>query len=379
MKKKNILILNYEFPPLGGGAGNATYYLLRSLERYSKYHFHLVTSSIDSKRIEEFSDNCTIHFLDIKKNGNLHHQSNIDLLRYSWKALLYSISLHRSSRFSGIHAFFGIPCGFIAMLLRIPYIVSLRGSDVPFYNPRFSRLDTLFFSRLSSVIWKHASMVIANSSMLKALAMKTAPDQQIEIIYNGVDTVEFQPKAHSDDRPFTIVSTARLIYRKGLSYLIDGVHIFKKNNPDTAIQVLLAGDGNMRSELEEKVQSLGLSDSVQFLGRKNHEELAEVYASGDLFILPSLSEGMSNSLLEAMASGLAIIATDTGGTSELITEDIGSIIKVQDSTDIANKIQKYIDSPELLQSSKIQSRKAAESMSWDNVAAEYKNYYDRFF
>lgn len=378
MQKKNILILNYEFPPLGGGAGNATYYLLRSLEAFPEYHFHLVTSSVDDKRITEFTKNCTIHFLDIHKGGNLHHQSNKDLLYYSWKSLLYSVRLHRKEKFIGIHAFFGIPCGFIAMLLRIPYIVSLRGSDVPFYNPRFSLLDTLVFSRLSSLIWKRSQMVIANSSMLKALATRTSPDQQIEIIYNGVDTNEFEPSAEKKDT-FTIISTARLIYRKGLNYLISGVAEFIEKQPEANIQVLLAGDGNMKVELQQQVELLNMQHIVSFLGRKNHNELTEIYASGDVFVLPSLSEGMSNSLLEAMASGLAIIATDTGGTSELITENIGYLVEKKDSQGIADALSSLYDDRQDLENKKLYSRIAAEQMSWESVAEQYLLYYKRYF
>jgi hypothetical protein len=70
---KRILILNYEFPPLGGGAGNATYYLLKEFAKDPDLKIDLVTSSIDAFRVEKFSDNITVHLLDIGKGGNLHY------------------------------------------------------------------------------------------------------------------------------------------------------------------------------------------------------------------------------------------------------------------------------------------------------------------
>src|SRR3989344_4881417 len=134
---KRVLVLNYEFPPLGGGAGNATYYLLKEFAKYPDLEIDLVTSSVDTFRVEKFAGNITIHFLNIGKRGNLHYQTNQKLLMYSWKSYWYSKKLMEEKEYDLCHAFFGIPCGYVAMMLRLPYIVSLRGSDVPFYNKRF--------------------------------------------------------------------------------------------------------------------------------------------------------------------------------------------------------------------------------------------------
>ena len=73
-------MLNYEFPPLGGGAGNATYYLLKEFSKYDDIEIDFVTSSIDEFKEEKFSKNITIYYLDIGKKGNLHYQSNKNLL-----------------------------------------------------------------------------------------------------------------------------------------------------------------------------------------------------------------------------------------------------------------------------------------------------------
>ncbi|MDP3964090.1 MAG: glycosyltransferase, partial [bacterium] len=132
-----VLMLNYEFPPLGGGAGNASFYMLKEFSRFENLTIELITSSVAKFKIEEFSPRIRVHYLDISKNGSIHYQSDADLLHYSWKAYRYSKKLLKQSTFDLIHAFFGIPCGFIASHLQLPYIISLRGSDVPFYNPRF--------------------------------------------------------------------------------------------------------------------------------------------------------------------------------------------------------------------------------------------------
>jgi len=253
-----VLILNYEFPPLGGGAANATYFLLKEFANQEGIEIDLVTSSVDEFRIDPFAPNINIHYLDIGKKGNLHYQSNKDLLSYSWTAYRYAQELVDNNDYQLTHAFFGIPCGYIAMRLGIPYIVSLRGSDVPFYNKRFEKLDKFLFQRLSKKIWEKSAAVITNSSGLKDLALDTAPNQAIDIIWNGVDTDNFVPlKNKTVSSPITLVSTGRLIERKGYQFLIEalkGMDNFK---------LVLVGDGNMMEEL--KTQAKESKVQVEFL------------------------------------------------------------------------------------------------------------------
>ena len=363
-----ILVLNYEFPPLGGGAGNATYYLLKEFSKYKDLEIDLVTSSTDKFKTQKFSKNITIHFLDInKKRKSLHYQSNKDLLTYFWKAYKYSKKLMKSKSFDLCHAFFGIPCGYIAMKLKVPYIVSLRGSDVPFYNKRFYWMDKLFFGSLSKKIWENARLVIANSQGLKQLALKNSPNQKIEVIPNGIDTTEFKPLMSRRSRKnLRLISTGRLIERKGYSYLIDALKGIDN------VELILVGDGNLREDLENKV--IKNKVNVKFLGKKSHKEISNLLRTSDVFVLPSLNEGMSNSVLEAMASGLPIITTDTGGSEELIKGN-GFIVRKSSSEQLRQTINKFLISLSLVKSMGNISRKIAEKMSWKNVADDYKRAY----
>jgi len=208
MNKKNILMLNYEFPPLGGGAANATFFLLKQFSNRENLKIDLITSSIASEKVENFSKNINIHYLDIGKKGNLHYQSQKDLLKYSFKAYKYAKKLIKKQKYDLCHAFFGIPSGFIAMKLKrkfnLPYIVSLRGSDVPFYNKRFHLLDKLIFKRLSKKIWRKSTTTIANSKGLKTLALDTNPKQDIKVIYNGVDTAKFKTQKKVKNNKLTL-------------------------------------------------------------------------------------------------------------------------------------------------------------------------------
>jgi len=271
------------------------------------------------------------------------------------------------NKFDLIHAFFGIPCGYIAMKLGLPYIVSLRGSDVPFYNPRFKVLDRIIFQKLSRRIWRNAKKVVANSEGLKTLAKKTFGGE-IEVIPNGIDVDEFNVgKIKRSGKIIKLVSTGRLISRKGYQYLIPAL----KNIPE--IRLSLIGGGNMKEELQDIATDCGVS--VDFLGQIEHDDIAKYLGESDIFILPSLNEGMSNSVLEAMACGLPIITTNTGGSKELIDEN-GTIIKMRSSQSIKKALRKYLNNKKLINIEGKRSREIAESLSWKSVAKKYIKTYE---
>lgn len=362
-------MLNYEFPPLGGGAANATYHLLKEFSKTKEIEIDLVTSSTNEFKIEQFSTNIKIHYLDIGKKDNLHYQSNKDLLKYSYESYKYSKKLLKKKPFDLCHAFFGIPCGYIAMKLKIPYIVSLRGSDVPFYNKRFEKLDKLVFKKLSKKIWKNSVATVTNSSGLEELALESSPKQKIEIIYNGVNTEKFKPlKKEKTNKKTVLISTGRLIERKGYQYLIPAL----KGLNDFELQLI--GDGNLTNELKKMAKKNKVN--VEFLGKKEHKDVINYLQKADIFILPSKNEGMSNSTLEAMACGLPIITTDTGGSKELIKNN-GFIIEKESAESIKQTLKKYEQNKTLIKKHGKNSREIAQKMSWENMAKKYLELYKK--
>jgi L-malate glycosyltransferase len=367
-------MLNYEFPPLGGGAGNANYYLLKEFTKDKRIKIDLVTSSISEFKKEKFSNNINIYYLNIGKNKNkIHYQTNKDLLLYSFKAYFFARRLIKKNNYSLIHAWFGIPCGFIAMLLGKPYIIALRGSDVPFYNQRFKILDKLFFKNLSKVIWRKAKIVVANSEGLKELAQKTAPSQKIEVIYNGIDTKEFKPaKNKKRSKTLRIICVARLIKRKGIDCLLKALGTLKDKN----FILTIIGDGKEKENLKELSKNLNIDKQVKFLGPIPHRKILKYYQESDLFVLASLNEGMSNTILESMACGLPIITTNTAGAKELIKNN-GFIVKKQSTNQIKKAILEYLNNKNLIKKHRQNSRKLAEKMSWDNVEKEYLKKYEK--
>jgi glycosyltransferase involved in cell wall biosynthesis len=377
-----ILFLNYEYPPLGGGAGNATAYLLREFSRLSDLQVDLITSAIDNVYSQEkVGENIVIHRLPIGKNAkNLHFQSQKDLLVYSWKAYGFARKLMQRNRYDVVHAFFAVPCGVLAWLLgrefRVPYIVSLRGADVPGYSERF-RLLYGFLKPLVRQVWKRSAATVANSEGLKALALKTRPSQAIGVIYNGVDTEQFSPQGNSNESvALRMLAVSRLTPRKGLRYLLEAAALLKGRYGAEKIGVEIIGEGDEKETLVAEAKRLGIEDVVRFAGRVEHDDLPPYYRRANVFVLPSLNEGMSNTVLEAIASGLAVLATDTGGTRELVRDgENGFLIEMKSAQDIAEKAGKFVEQPGLAAEMGAKSRQLAESMSWKKVAEAYYDLY----
>lgn len=372
MKKKiKLLILNYEYPPLGGGAATATQNLLEEYAKHSEIEVDLITSSIDKYKEENFSGNIKIYYLNVLKRGSLHYQSLISLILYSIQTLFLMFKLNKERDYDLVHAFFGVPCGFLAMLLGKRYIISLRGSDVPFYSKKYFVLDFLIFQFLSRLIWNRASYVIANSQGLKDLALRTIPKQDIGIIYNGVDWVEKIPEKQNEK--FIVVSTSRLIERKGIDYLIKAFYEFSIGKSD--VELRLYGGGHEREKLESMVKDFGITKKVKFYGEVNRNVLYKEICQGNVFVLPSKNEGMSNSLLEAMVRGLAVIATDVGGTKELVDRTNGFIVKKKDSKEISISLERLYTDRDLCRKMGIESREKVKDMNWKNISDKYINLY----
>ncbi len=375
-----VLFLNYEYPPLGAGAANATACILEEWGRDESLEVHLVTSSITS-HLEHVrvGGNVYVHRLPIGKNANsLHHQSLKDILTYSFKAWWFSRSLLREAEvpFDATLAFFGVPCGFIAWLLKlesdVPYIVALRGSDVPGYSRKYAWLYPLI-TPMIRLIWRGAAAVVPNSVGLGALARESAPRQAFTIIENGVDTKRFTPDpAKRPAQEFIITPGAsRVTERKGLNYLIEAVARLAPAYPELRLKIM--GDGSARASLEALVAEKGLAERVTFLGRIPREKTSPYYQEASLFVMPSLNEGMSNAMLEALASGLPIISTPTGGAAELVTEGKnGLIVKEKSAADIAAAIEHFLKNKNLVTEYGAESRRRAESQSWDRVATSFK-------
>jgi colanic acid/amylovoran biosynthesis glycosyltransferase len=138
-----------------------------------------------------------------------------------------------------------------------------------------------------------------------------------------------------------IFCTARLAPEKGIEFLLQALSILIQKNHNVRLRI--AGDGPSRFALENACRTLGIMDRVQFLGSLNEQSLTDELSSSDLFVLPSLAEGVPVSVMEAMAVGVPVIATNVAGTSELVEHGrTGLLVRPTDSEALSNAIIEMI-------------------------------------
>jgi glycosyltransferase involved in cell wall biosynthesis len=268
-------------------------------------------------------------------------------------------------------AFFSIPSGPAAWLLKAargtPYVVSLRGGDVPGFDARHMGQMHAVTAPITSLIWRGASAVVANSGGLRGLAAAFAPDLPIAEIPNGVDTQRFSPGDGVSpwSGPVELLFVGRLAKQKGLDVLLDALHLL----PNAAWRLRIVGDGPERAALENRAAHHGMANRVIFHGWAQRDELAELYRGSDVFVFPSNDEGMPNVLLEALACGLPVVATRVAGNEELVSLENGFLVPPRDPTAFAAAIAPLINEPSLRVRLGKRSRElAVEKYAWSTAA-----------
>lgn len=171
------------------------------------------------------------------------------------------------------------------------------------------------------------------------------PSTKVKLIYNGIDLTRYKPVPRSHDI-FVIGTVGRAAVVKNQLCLIKAVESMITKTPalKNTLQLWVVGDGELFSQLQDYVQSRQLQDTVKLLGARH--DVADILEQLDLFVLPSLTEGIALTLLEAMASGLPVIATQVGGNPELIDDDVnGRLVPVRDEQALAECIVGYLNDP----------------------------------
>ena len=216
-----------------------------------------------------------------------------------------------------------------ARLARVPYVVHGEHGTLQLKG---------YQARIQRWAWNQTTQVLSVSRKLADRMAETTGvnPSRIQTIQNGVDCERFSPRHRAAGRarlglsPETLaIGTAgRLVPVKNQASLIDALGGLR--TAGVAFRGYIAGDGPLRSELQSKITALGLTDHVHLLGHCG--DLEQILAGLDIFVLPSRSEGMSNTILEAMASGTPVVATKVGGAEELVAhEQTGLLVPAEDS------------------------------------------------
>jgi len=240
-------------------------------------------------------------------------------------------------------------------------------------------------SMLALIIRKVDSFIAISQEIADGLMKDGIPPERIRHITNFVDTDKFRPINNSErhmfkrtlslDKNIVINFTGRIVKRKGLDILINA---FAKNTELTfSSRLLIVGTGPDEQRVKEMVSDFGIGDKVRFLGHSS--EVTRYYQASDIFVLPSYAEGMPNSLLEAMACGLPVIASRIGGVVDVVEDGrSGILFEPGDVTGLSSAMIKLLKDVELRQRLGAEARKRiVEGFSIDKIADEYINLYGK--
>ena len=369
-----ILMLDNEFPPLGGGMGTVNRALLERYASNRELEIDLITSALGAKwESEQFADRITIIKVPVW-NRNIHHSTCRELLMYAVQALSQSIKRHRARPYDFCLAWSTVPAGGVAFaLLRLaalPYAVWVSGPDIPGFERRY-RVLYPFLSPIIRRVWQKANYVVAKCAGEIEMIHVLDSSVNVRFIPNGVDLAVFQPgPAMPDDGPLHVVCVARLIERKGQGHLIEAI----KRLTDSGIKVVLSliGTGDSQRNYEDQARRLGIGDRVRFVGYVPREEINAYYNSAHVFALPSYNEGMSLAVLEAMAAGLPLVVTRTGGTAELVEDGVnGYSFNWGDINTLTKYLRMFAKDRALVRRMGAASRDRARTYSWNVIAAQF--------
>lgn len=373
-----ILMLNYEFPPMGGGAGSATYNIAKELVKMG-HCVDVLTSKIGNQESKEVLDGINV-FRVYSWRNSIHDCGFKGAYSYLFFAAFQLRKLCKSNSYDILHYFFSLPTGLLSLLpgihRKIPYIVSLRGSDVPYYDIYNNKVHAfhMILKPVNKYIWKRAKKIVALSNGLKLTALRTAPELQMEIIPNGVETDLFKPASHEkkSNQNFKLITVSRLINRKGIDHILEA--LAKLN--DKRITLMVVGIGNYGNYLKNLCNKLMLNGVVTFHGYQPREKLPELYNEADVFILPSLAESFGLVFAEAMACGLPIIGGRTGGVPDLVKAENGILVEPGNIDEIQNAIITMFDNIKgRIAMRKANRKKAVAYYSWKNSALNYLRIY----
>jgi len=395
---KRVLIIALAYHPFVGGAEIAVKEITDRLDP-SEYQFDMITLRFDSNlpRLEKLG-NITVHRIGFSAPGAkvsdraMPFRCKAAKILFPVTSFLKANSLERNSGYGLVWALMANQAGFGALFFnlahpRIPYFLELQ--DGRAFADMKTRQPVLRF------LWNWYRQIYLRADVIKTISNYIAKEVraigyrgEIEVIPNAVDVAKFsEPVADEKLRALKakfgkepgdvfLFTASRLVLSRGVEDAIQSLEFLPGN-----VKLLIAGDGEDREKLEHLARGLDVPDRVIFAGHVDHADLPEHLKISDVFVRPSLIEGLGNSFLEAMAAGIPIIGTRVGGIPDFLSEsETGLFCEVRDPQSIAAAVKKYLEDPALVARVVANGRNlVAETYDWRKIAADMKTrIFERF-
>ena len=371
-----LLVINYEFPPLGGGGGIACYHIARKLAK--NHHVDYLTTGFRGLQKFEVVDEINIHRVPVLGRKELSTATFLSMLTFFPSSLLEGIKLCRRHEYNLIWTWFVIPSGVTSVLLSklfsVPHILTIIGGDV--YDPS-KRWSPHKFSPIRKIV----NWIMNNSKIITSISTDTKrralqyykTNTAIKPVPLGFVKPDFKKVIRRDlglsDEDIILISVGRLIKRKAYEYAIQAVSKLPYQN----IKYLIIGDGPEEDSLRELAKELKVDEKVEFLGFVSEEKKYQYLSCSDIYILSSLHEGFGICLLEAMHSGLPIIATNNGGQTDFLEEwENALLVPIKDSEILAEKIIELIENKNLREEIAENNKKDIKKFYIEDTAKEYE-------
>lgn len=364
-----ILVLTHEFPPVGGGGGRVARDISAGLARRG-HELRVLTAHLEGLSSDEMLDGVRIQRVPSKRQAAFRAEF-LEMARYDWAALTFGLKVIREWKPDLMHVHFAVPAGAAAFALSkltgTPYLLTVHLGDIPGAVPEKTDRWFKWVYPFTPAIWRGAAKVVAVSEFTRRLALQHY-DLPVDVIPNGValDQLPARPAYQGAPR---IVFAGRFVEQKNPQHLVEALSRLK----DLPWTCSMLGDGPLLESVRETVAGCGLSERFSLPGWVTPEEVLNVFARGDILVLPSHSEGLSVVGVQALGMGLALVLSDAGGNGELLRDgENGSLFPAGDVDALTTALKKLLEEPAMLQSAQRKSRELAKKFDLETIIGQYE-------
>ena len=292
--------------------------------------------------------------------------------------------LYKEFPFDLIHCHTIFPDGNAGIRLKkhfqVPVLSTIHGSDLLLYPKRSKGVY-----KQTLLALQESDQIITVSQRLQNEAETIWENARIQTIYNGFDPEQFQPGDQIEARrKLNLPLEKKICLFVGNLYPVKGLfdlfQAFSKLAEQTdQVQLVIVGDGKLKVPLQKEASKLGLQSAISFMGRRSYDEIPSWLQSADVVVLSSLSEGMPSILLESMACGKPMVATDVGGIAEILKDgETGRLVPARNPTKLAEAlIELLVTHPEQVTKMGENAYRASQAFTWSKNAEKVTNLYQQ--